>query len=70
MEQLELFPVTNDEPPSEVVQDVVMIDHTYYTWLESQAAKLIALESMGVDSWDGYAEAMQTLTTAQEGDDL
>jgi dsDNA-specific endonuclease/ATPase MutS2 len=50
-------------------EDTVTITKTRYRELLRAKAKLIALESMGVDNWCGYEDAMHELRNANTADE-
>ena len=42
-------------------EDTVTISKSEYKHLMDAADKLLALEEMGVDNWEGYQDAMEAL---------
>lgn len=46
--------------------ELMMIKKTEYYELVAQSEKLLALEAAGVDNWEGYDDAMETVLGRRE----
>lgn len=51
-----------------VVKDMIVLEHGYYTYLRNMATIMLALQEAGVDNWEGYDDAMRTAKSMMEPD--